>query len=478
MNKILRFSLLSLLTMLNINLFASTYSYTFTQSMFSAAGTVSLDGIDWTLATDAGYFGYDTTTANRGQQFGSSKSAAKTVTLSTTGISGTITSVKVNTSGASSIAATLDVTVGGTKFGNQYTLTATAADVEFTGSASGEISLNYTNSSAKALYIKSIVVTYASSGVTVKDPTFSLEAGAYTTAQTLTLSGDAGTTIYYTLDGTAPTNGSTKYVNPISISTTTTVKAIAYDANGKASNVVTKTYSIVPVCASIKEFKALTSGTVAQLTLTNAQVQYASGNDIYVKDATGGIDFYSTGITLTTGQTLNGSIIGKYTQYNGMPELAKDGTNTNDSKITTKDGTVTPITATSISDIMADAYACCLVKIVGATIDNTTTAGTTYAKLNGSQIIVYDKWKLLTNATIDTNATHTITGIIAPYGKSTDAIVYELYPTTIEGIVTNVNGITANDENANSPIYNLDGQRVNKSYKGVIIQNGKKMINK
>lgn len=39
--------------------------------------------------------------------------------------------------------------------------------------------------------------------------------------------------------------------------------------------------------------------------------------------------------------------------------------------------------------------------------------------------------------------------------------------------------INANDNfDANAPMYNLAGQRVNKSYKGVVIMNGKKMLNK
>lgn len=33
-------------------------------------------------------------------------------------------------------------------------------------------------------------------------------------------------------------------------------------------------------------------------------------------------------------------------------------------------------------------------------------------------------------------------------------------------------------KNENAPIYNLAGQRVDKNYKGVVIQNGKKFINK
>ena len=36
----------------------------------------------------------------------------------------------------------------------------------------------------------------------------------------------------------------------------------------------------------------------------------------------------------------------------------------------------------------------------------------------------------------------------------------------------------AKNDNANAPIYNMAGQRVNKSYKGVVIQNGRKFVNK
>ena len=46
--------------------FADTYTYTFEAKQFSAASqTKNLGGINWTLTTDAGYFGY----ATAGQQF-------------------------------------------------------------------------------------------------------------------------------------------------------------------------------------------------------------------------------------------------------------------------------------------------------------------------------------------------------------------------------------------------------------------------
>src|ERR1700689_506274 len=61
-------------------------------------------------------------------------------------------------------------------------------------------------------------------------PTFSPAAGTYTAVQSVSLATTtAGASIYYTLDGTTPTNTSTLYsaATPIQVSATTTIKAIA-----------------------------------------------------------------------------------------------------------------------------------------------------------------------------------------------------------------------------------------------------------
>lgn len=50
---------------------------------------------------------------------------------------------------------------------------------------------------------------------------------------------------------------------------------------------------------------------------------------------------------------------------------------------------------------------------------------------------------------------------------------------TEDGTTTAINSITMQEElNVNAPMYNLAGQQVTKAYKGVILQNGKKFINK
>ena len=59
---------------------------------------------------------------------------------------------------------------------------------------------------------------------------------------TVTITAAEGLKVYYTLDGTEPTNASTEYTAPFELTATTTVKAIAYKGD-KASAVVSKTFT-------------------------------------------------------------------------------------------------------------------------------------------------------------------------------------------------------------------------------------------
>jgi GH35 family endo-1,4-beta-xylanase len=45
-------------------------------------------------------------------------------------------------------------------------------------------------------------------------------------------------------------------------------------------------------------------------------------------------------------------------------------------------------------------------------------------------------------------------------------------------LVTGINGVTIDEPSSNDALYNLSGQKVNANYKGIIIQNGKKRLNK
>ena len=96
------------------------------------------------------------------------------------------------------------------------------------------------------LYVNSLSVTYTPPTTqTVATPTFSPEGGEYTAAQSVTIScATDGASIYYTTDGSTPTNASTQYTEPITVSGSTTIKAIAY-VGDDASSVASADYTII-----------------------------------------------------------------------------------------------------------------------------------------------------------------------------------------------------------------------------------------
>jgi hypothetical protein len=99
--------------------------------------------------------------------FGTNNSTCSSVTISTSGISGTITSVAVEASRGSNLEGALSVKVGGTSFSTTGSTGLSTANTTytFTGSNSGNIEIKWTRSSGKgAYYIKSITVVYTIGG--------------------------------------------------------------------------------------------------------------------------------------------------------------------------------------------------------------------------------------------------------------------------------------------------------------------------
>ena len=93
----------------------------------------------------------------------------------------------------------------------------------------------------------------------VAPPTFTPAAGAYTDAVQVTIScAQEGAVIYYTVDGSTPTTNSTRYTRPITVESTTTIKAISV-VDGESSDVVTANYSIVTPVSGSTMYKRVTS---------------------------------------------------------------------------------------------------------------------------------------------------------------------------------------------------------------------------
>lgn len=80
---------------------------------------------------------------------------------------------------------------------------------------------------------------------TVAAPVFSPPGGTYAEPQTVTLtSSTGGASIFYTMDGSAPTSSSTRYESPLTVSANATVNAIAVDGGMVTSSVGMATYTI------------------------------------------------------------------------------------------------------------------------------------------------------------------------------------------------------------------------------------------
>jgi hypothetical protein len=80
----------------------------------------------------------------------------------------------------------------------------------------------------------------------VAPPTFNPPGGAYDSAQPVTISSTtAGASIRYTIDGSTPTSSvGTVYVSPVAVSSSLTLKAIAYEAGMTDSLVTSAAYTI------------------------------------------------------------------------------------------------------------------------------------------------------------------------------------------------------------------------------------------
>lgn len=80
----------------------------------------------------------------------------------------------------------------------------------------------------------------------VATPKFSLEGGYYSEEQSLEITTETeGASIYYTIDGTTPTNESTLYTAPIKLTETVTVKAIAMKDGMSNSTMTSATYTFL-----------------------------------------------------------------------------------------------------------------------------------------------------------------------------------------------------------------------------------------
>lgn len=236
-----------------VETWADTYKYTSAKEDYSSysSGIFSFvsGNVTWTGKTNyAKPSNEDTSSSKRGTQFGTKNSTNCSLSLSTSDIVGTIQSIVVNTATASGCTVNLSVSVGGKEV-DKKTLTGKSADYTFTPTitTSGEVVLSWSTAKG-SVYLKSITITYTPSTSSVAAPTFSADSKSFSDKFDLTLSaGSDAAKIMYTTDGTTPSykNGVGElYSDPISITHSTTVKAIAVSSKDEESAVVTNEYKL------------------------------------------------------------------------------------------------------------------------------------------------------------------------------------------------------------------------------------------
>ena len=92
-------------------------------------------------------------------------------------------------------------------------------------------------------------------------PTFDPPAGVYGHAISVTISTTTpGANIYYTLDGSTPTQTSTQYSSPIPLNTNTTIKAIAYADGFDPSYLATAAYVFPVVVQNMTQLRTQVPG--------------------------------------------------------------------------------------------------------------------------------------------------------------------------------------------------------------------------
>jgi hypothetical protein len=139
-----------------------------------------------------------------------------------------------------------DATSGTTIYYTTNGTTPTTSSTKYTGAITVSATETIKALAVETGYSNSAVATAAYTITpALPAPTFSPAAGTYTTSQSVTINdATAGTTIYYTTNGTTPTTSSTKYTGAITVSATETIKALAVETGYSNSAVATAAYTI------------------------------------------------------------------------------------------------------------------------------------------------------------------------------------------------------------------------------------------
>ena len=228
-----------------------------------------------------------------------------------------------------------------------------------------------------------------------------------------------GATIYYTKDGAEPTTGSDKFpTEGVTLTETTTLKAIAVKDGLDNSEVVTETYTKLEPYASLKALKesgiATEEGKPCVVELKDAVVTYADSRKAYIQDETAGLYVFGSN-KLKAGTKLNGVVAAQLALYFGLYELKVDGGEfdnvavTNDVEIPVQE-----VTVAELNQNFAQ-YESMRVKVVDATVTSSFNDKNGEIEQNGEKIALRAADE---NITADVQATVDVTGYPGLYNST------------------------------------------------------------
>lgn len=211
--------------------------------------------------------------------------------------------------------------------------------------------------------------------------------------------------------------------------------------------------------------------------VSNPTVTYVNGSYTYIKDDyNNNLLLFGSGLGFQKGDVITSDqgggeyvpIYGDLKTYNGLLELA---VTQNNFLVESSGATVTPETITPMFlSTSMNAY----LKIEDAVYKSADGRNLTFTA-DETDFIVRQNWTNVAIDGLEVGATYTLEGMGAVYNTTP-----QLYLISFEKTAdaTAIKNIDADAAKANAPIYNLAGQQVTDSYKGVVIQNGKKRLNK
>lgn len=215
-------------------------------------------------------------------------------------------------------------------------------------------------------------------------------------------------TVYYTIDGTEPTNQSTEYTAPFELNETATVKAIAYDVTGATSTVVSKEFVKTLTVATVAEALALEQNTEFVFT-GNLVVSAQTGKYLYAQDETGGVLIYGT-VTpaYTKGDVIPAGFSAKTSVFKGAPQFGNPtGLEAATATAEIEAEAITP------AEVSVDPYNLYKYNVIkGATI-TTGEDGKYYLTVDEDNVVVYDRFNVEVPA--DLEKTYDVYGIAGWY---------------------------------------------------------------